>query len=440
MNTCAVTVAGPDQRVDLVVSTDTPISELVPTFVELTVEAEQHDGPDPVWAVGPAGRQPLPGDRTLAECGVTDGVVLTLTEVRSAAKAPPSPAVTRRTEPTSGTPQERTRKALPERLRSPARLSLAIQAFFDHEPEPPLLESPEPHAPSKREVVTRDEHRSPPERARRSWRSTNYVDRLEAAIAAPRLVRCSTVAVVSPKGGVGKTTISALLGSLLARVRRDRTVAVDTNPDYGSLGRALAPDHKVFVDDLLDVLDQPNLTVTQLDANLGRAADGLMVLPAPTDPERMARLDEDAYRRVIGRLQDLVGLLVLDCGTGLQEPAARAAQATADQIILVSDANPSTASLVAESAELLSTAGPPLTLVVNKMPRSSKQARVDLEGLSRLVPEARGLVIVEEDPDGAARVAAGEFTWNDAPDTWKRSVRELAVALSAEWTSLGVAS
>jgi MinD-like ATPase involved in chromosome partitioning or flagellar assembly len=40
-----------------------------------------------------------------------------------------------------------------------------------------------------------------------------------------------------------------------------------------------------------------------------------MVLPAPTDPERMARLDEHAYRRVIERLQSFVGILVLDCGT-----------------------------------------------------------------------------------------------------------------------------
>ncbi len=441
MNTCAVTIAGPDRRVDLVVSTETPINELLPTFVELSVEEDggAREGPAPVWAVAPAGRQPLPGDRTLAECGVNDGEVLVLSQLRSAAKAPPSPAAVRRAAPAHGSPQERTEHALPERLAAPQRLSLAIQAFFDHEPEEPVVESPEPARPSKREVVTREKQRTPAERARRSWKSTEYLDRLDRVIASPRLIRCGTVAVVSPKGGVGKTTVSALLGALLARVRRDRAVAVDTNPDYGSLGRALAPDHRVFVDDLLDVLDQPNLTVTQLDANLGRASDGLLVLPAPTDPERMMRLDEEAYRRVIQRLQELVGLLVLDCGTGLGEPAARAAQATADQIILVSDANPSTASLVAEAAELLRTAGPPLTLVVNKMPRSSRDMRIDVEGLAQLVPDAHGLVVLADDPAGAARVAAGEFTWDDAPAAWQRSLRELAVVLAADWPALGVA-
>ena len=134
-----------------------------------------------------------------------------------------------------------------------------------------------------------------------------------------------TIAVVSPKGGVGKSTTTALLGSLLAFLRRDRVVAVDTNPDWGSLGRRLVPDHPVFIDDLLaGPLKDGQLTPTQLDAQLGRGPDGLMVAPAPTDPDRGEALDEAAYRTLFARLGELVGTLVLDCGTGLKSPAARA--------------------------------------------------------------------------------------------------------------------
>ena len=440
MNTCAVTIAGPDRRVDLVVSTETPISDLIPTFVELSVDdAPPGNGRSPVYTVAPPGHQPLPLDRTLAQCGVADGTVLTLTELRSAAMAPPKPAEVDRTVEITrrGTPRERTLSALPQELSKGERMSAAIKALFGYEEEPPIVESPEPATQNKRELLTKPENRSAGERWRASWRETDYEARLDRAIAAPRLTRCATIAIVSPKGGVGKTTLTVLLGSLLARVRRDRIVAVDTNPDFGSLGRTLTPDHQVFVDDLSDVLEQPDLSVTALDRHLGRAFDGLMVLPAPTDPSRMAQLNEDSYRRVIARLQTMVGVLVLDCGTGLQEPAARAAQAAADQIVLVSDAHPSTASLVAEAAELLRTVGPPLTLLVNKMPRK-RDARLDLEGLESLVQDAHGLVMLDEDLRSATKVAAGDYSWDDAPDQWRRAIRELAVSLQADWPSLGI--
>lgn len=437
MNTAAVTIAGPDRRVDLVVSTETPIADLIPTFVELSVDGAGNGGPQPVWTVAQPGHQPLPLDRTLAECGVADGTVLALTEIRSQVMAPPSPAQAHRPEPRHGTPRERARAALPEALAKSSRLALATKAFFGYEEEPPIVESAEPRTASNRELLTRPEQRSAGERFRASWRGSDYLGRLDRAIAAPRLTRCATIAVVSPKGGVGKTTLTVLLGSLLARQRRDRIVAVDTNPDFGSLGRTLTPNHATFVDDLGELLEQPDLSVTTLDRHLGRAVEGLMVLPAPTDPARMARLDEGSYRRVIERLQTMVGVLVLDCGTGLQEPAARAAQACADQILLVSDAHPSTASLVTEAADLLRTVGPPITLVVNRMP-SAKQARIDLDGLERLVPDAQGLVTIDEEPRAAARVAAGDFAWDDAPPVWARQVRELAVVLQADWPALGL--
>jgi MinD-like ATPase involved in chromosome partitioning or flagellar assembly len=275
------------------------------------------------------------------------------------------------------------------------------------------------------------------ERARRAWQASDYLRRLEETIVEPRLQRCATVAIVSPKGGVGKTTVTALLGTLLAMLRRDRIVAVDCNPDYGSLGRALVPTHQVFIDDLLALLEDPRLTVPRLDAALGRAAHGLMVAPTPTDPERMARLDQTLYATVIRRLQDLVGVILLDCGTGLHERAARAALGACDQVLLVSDAEPSTASVVAEAFASLGHAGRPTILVVNRMP--GRGSALDLDRFAAHVPGVQAMLVVPEDPEASGRLMSGEFAWEQAPESWRYRIRELAALLTSQWRALDVA-
>lgn len=275
------------------------------------------------------------------------------------------------------------------------------------------------------------------ERAKGRWRELDNLGRLDARITEPRLQHCATIAVVSPKGGVGKTTITALLGTLFSLLRRDPIVAVDTNPDFGSLGRVLTPEQNWFVDDLARlVLDDDELSLTALDSLLGRAVHGLLVVPAPTEPERMAALDEDAYRRVITRLKDFFSLILLDCGTGLQDPALAAAIAAADQVVLLTDAQPATASLVAESTELLHQWGRPITVVVNRMP--AKGAKLDVGRLSRYLPAARGLVVVPDDVVAATRLATGRFDWRDAPETWQFAVRRLATVLVSDWDRLGL--
>ena len=54
------------------------------------------------------------------------------------------------------------------------------------------------------------------------------------------MTRPNTVALISPKGGVGKTTSTFLVGNLLATHLKLRVIAVDANPDFGTLGRLSA--------------------------------------------------------------------------------------------------------------------------------------------------------------------------------------------------------
>ena len=79
------------------------------------------------------------------------------------------------------------------------------------------------------------------------WASARLIDlgesprvmRHEALVAQVQrpLRGCYRIALLSQKGGVGKTTITATLGATFATTRGDRVVAVDANPDRGTLSQ-----------------------------------------------------------------------------------------------------------------------------------------------------------------------------------------------------------
>ena len=394
--------------VDVVLADDEPVGRLLPDVLAAAGVAPN----GALWRLAPRDGAPLRSDRTLSDAAVCSGGVLRLVAEQRAGDAPPPPPppppappapapATPTFPPDDGSPWQRTRELLPPRRSAPLRVGLAAKALL---------------------------------RTRRDGR-VDYLHVLERRVVEPQLMHCATIAVVSPKGGVGKTTITTLLGTLFAQLRHDRIVAIDTNPTHGSLGRTLAPSHNVYVDDLLAVLDHPELTATQLDASPARAAHGLLLLPAPSAPERMARLDHSGYRRVIQRLQSLVSVILLDCGTGLWEPAAQVALASASQAILVSDAEPATAGLVAEASLQLRTLHVPVTLVVN---RANRGGRLDVERFAQSIRWARGLVTISDERRAAASIGTGDFNWDHAPRAWRQAVRELGALLAGDWERLGL--
>ncbi|OOK65774.1 cobQ/CobB/MinD/ParA nucleotide binding domain protein [Mycobacterium kansasii] len=62
---------------------------------------------------------------------------------------------------------------------------------------------------------------------------------------------CYRIALLSLKGGVGKTTITATLGGTFASIRGDRVVAVDANPDRGTLSQKVPVETPATVRHLL---------------------------------------------------------------------------------------------------------------------------------------------------------------------------------------------
>lgn len=434
MNRLSVDVVGPQGRRHLSLPAEVPLAELLPSLVQMIGASGADARAEPSgWLLAPPTGDPLPEEVSLSASGVLPGSVLYLYRADVAADAggglAPSVLVRVRN------PLERTQAILPPRIDAGRRLWASLKATKRATPIEQSTVEWDSKQPPRPAAFAAAPATSRARAVRTAWRSLGYRQQLEAAIVGPRLRRSAAMAVISPKGGVGKTTVTALLGTLMAHLRRDRVVAVDTNPDFGSLGRVLTPDHQVYADDLLADLEHP-MTLTQLDARLGRGPHGLMILPAPTDPDRMTRLGEDAYRTIIEQLKETAGMVLLDCGTGLQDPAARAAISCADQVLLICDAEPATASLVTEAGRYLTWRKLCFTVVVNKFPR--RGARLHLRRLAAHLPDADGMAVIPHEAGAAARLTSGEFDWHSAPHGWQIAFRELGVALAAGWPQLGL--
>jgi MinD-like ATPase involved in chromosome partitioning or flagellar assembly len=153
---------------------------------------------------------------------------------------------------------------------------------------------------------------------------------------APAMTRPNTVAVISPKGGVGKTTISFVLGNLLASQLRLRAVALDANPDFGTLA-ALAPDEHRSTRSLADLLaDSTQLaSPAELHPYVARLPTGLHLLGAPAHAEVMAQMTPGLYSRLLDFLEHFYEVVILDLGTGITDPLAQFAVDRADQTVVI---------------------------------------------------------------------------------------------------------
>lgn len=161
--------------------------------------------------------------------------------------------------------------------------------------------------------------------------------RLEAQLAAPApLTRPNVIAVISPKGGVGKTTVTFLIGNLLASRLKVRALAVDANPDFGTLA-TLAPESARNDHSLADLLAaMPRLHSTaQLWSYVSRLPSGLHVLAAPDRAEVMERMTPVMYGDLLAFVGQYYEVVLLDLGTGITDPLAQFAVGRADQVVVV---------------------------------------------------------------------------------------------------------
>jgi MinD-like ATPase involved in chromosome partitioning or flagellar assembly len=143
------------------------------------------------------------------------------------------------------------------------------------------------------------------------------------------------VAVMSLKGGVGKTTTTVGLGSMLASLRGDRIIALDANPDRGTLSDKVRLETAATVRDLLNERDQIH-RYADVRAFTSQAPSRLEVLASDRDPAVSIAFSEEDYYDAARVLEHYYSISLTDCGTGLLHSAMAGVLRMADQIVLVS--------------------------------------------------------------------------------------------------------
>jgi MinD-like ATPase involved in chromosome partitioning or flagellar assembly len=161
----------------------------------------------------------------------------------------------------------------------------------------------------------------------------------ELAVQVNRPLRgCYRIAMLSLKGGVGKTTITATLGATFASIRGDRVVAVDANPDRGTLSQKVPLETSATVRHLLrDAEGIERYSDVRSYTSQGRSR--LEVLASDSDPAMSEAFSADDYAKTLEILEKYYGLVLTDCGTGLLHSAMSAVLDKADALVVVSSAS-----------------------------------------------------------------------------------------------------
>ncbi len=122
------------------------------------------------------------------------------------------------------------------------------------------------------------------------------------------------VAVFSPKGGVGKTTVAVNMAVAAATELGKKVVLVDGSFQFGDVGVLLNlnPKNKSIAD-LAPELEQPGHEVESMDTFVINHSAGIRVLLAPPSPEMAELVTPSGVKRVIEALRQTHELVVVDC-------------------------------------------------------------------------------------------------------------------------------
>lgn len=159
------------------------------------------------------------------------------------------------------------------------------------------------------------------------------------------------IGVVSGKGGVGKTTLTACLAGVFRQCRPENVVALDAAPGFGTLAARI--DENPPGDYAAVLADTEVYGYADIREHLGQNALGLDVLAGDQASDRSRPLDSAMYRGVLTRLRRTHTILVVDTADDLEHPVMAAVLGSLDTLVLVSGLTVDTSLPVTRTVELL---------------------------------------------------------------------------------------
>jgi pilus assembly protein CpaE len=143
-----------------------------------------------------------------------------------------------------------------------------------------------------------------------------------------------TVAVYSPKGGVGTTTVATNIAIAAVASRPDRVILVDLALQFGGVATLLNLDPHQTIADV--VRDEPSLHAPELLRTYTMRHDsGLHVLAAPAAPEAAETITPAHVAQILATLLEGYDLVVVDAGSTLDERVLTVFEAAENVLLTV---------------------------------------------------------------------------------------------------------
>lgn len=246
-----------------------------------------------------------------------------------------------------------------------------------------------------------------------------------------RLSPGRTIAVVSPKGGVGKTTIACNIAVGLAQELPGCVVLVDLDLQFGDVATTLGLDPTYFIESAVAKgAARDTLVLTTV---LTRHPSGLLVLAGPESPAAADRVSATQAGHLLRQLATEFLYVVVDTSPGLLEHTLSVLEEATD-VVAVTSMDVSSVRGMRKELDVLTELGllpESRQVVVNLGDRASGLTIADIENAIG----SRVDVVVPRTTHAAAATNRGEPVIAGAPrDKAARALRLLVGRLSTEMT------